>query len=66
MMKKIKPARDGVLVRKADGTHLDADGEALPMTAWWHRREAEGDVIVSDIPVETATQNAPARPVKEK
>lgn len=66
MMKQIKPAREGLQVRKADGTHLNAAGETVAMSAWWHRREAEGDVIVSDIPGETATSTAPARTVKEK
>ena len=66
MMKQIKPAREGVQVRKADGTYLNAAGEKLVMSAWWHRREAEGDVIVSDIPEETAASTAPARTVKEK
>ena len=40
--------------------------EKLVMSAWWHRRETEGDVIVSDIPEATATSTAPAHTVKEK
>lgn len=29
--KMIKPSRAGLLVRKADGSHLAADGEILPV-----------------------------------
>lgn len=66
MMKNIKPAREGLLVRKVDGTYLNADGEPLPMSSWWYRREAEGDVIATDISAEEADASAPTRPVKEK
>ncbi|WP_447314086.1 DUF2635 domain-containing protein [Klebsiella michiganensis] len=62
MKKHIKPAREGLKVRKASGEHLSPDGENLPMSSWWHRREAEGDVVISTIPVET--EKTPA--VKEK
>lgn len=38
--KMIKPSRAGLLVRKADdGSHLAADGETLPVNAYWLRRE---------------------------
>ncbi|WP_035606021.1 DUF2635 domain-containing protein [Edwardsiella tarda] len=49
MMKLIKPAREGVLVRKENGERLESKGEALPLTAWWYRREAEGDVTITDV-----------------
>lgn len=32
--KMIKPSRAGLLVRKADGSHLAADGETLPVNAY--------------------------------
>ena len=45
--KMIKPSRAGLLVRKADGSHLAADGETLPVNAYWLRREKEGDVNIT-------------------
>ncbi|MBA8062342.1 DUF2635 domain-containing protein [Citrobacter freundii] len=68
MKKNIKPARDGLLVRKNKGEHLKAEGEVLLMSAWWHRREAEGDVVITDVK-EPATEVAQAlqnKNVKEK
>ncbi|MEW8796935.1 DUF2635 domain-containing protein [Klebsiella michiganensis] len=62
MKKHIKPARDGLQVRKADGQRLNPEGENLPASAWWHRREAEGDVVITDIPAESPQTRA----VKEK
>lgn len=61
MKKQIQPAREGLQVRKADGQHLDPAGEALPISAWWHRREAEGDVVITDIQAEPLTEPAEAR-----
>ncbi|ELM3734801.1 DUF2635 domain-containing protein [Edwardsiella piscicida] len=49
MMRLIKPAREGVLVRKANGDRLESAGETLPLTTWWYRREAEGDVTITDV-----------------
>ncbi|CAD6177781.1 hypothetical protein AOY57_05430 [Escherichia coli] len=55
MSKKwIRPARDGVLVRRPDGTHLSLQGEALDVGAYWRRREAEGDVVITAIPADTS------------
>ena len=48
--KMIKPSRAGLLVRKADGSHLAADGETLPVNAYWLRREKEGDVKITEPP----------------
>ena len=61
MKKHIKPARDGLLVRKNKGEHLKAEGEVLLMSAWWHRREAEGDVVITDIQAESVTEPAEVR-----
>lgn len=49
MMKLIKPAREGLLVRKANGERLEPEGETLPLTAWWYRRETEGDVTITEV-----------------
>ncbi|HBZ7859229.1 TPA: DUF2635 domain-containing protein [Klebsiella variicola subsp. variicola] len=62
MKKHIKPAREGLKVRKPGGEHLNPEGEALLMNAWWHRRAAEGDVIIADIPAAPSQTRA----VKEK
>lgn len=69
MKKHIKPARKGLNVRKPDGEHLSPEGEPLQVTAFWLRREAQGDVVIADI--QPATENnpaesRPARQVKEK
>ncbi|MEB6425749.1 DUF2635 domain-containing protein [Citrobacter freundii] len=68
MMKHIKPAREGLLVRKSNGTHLKPDGENLLMSTWWCRRETEGDVIITDVAEESAKDSAASqsRNVKEK
>ncbi|VAC29037.1 DUF2635 domain-containing protein [Enterobacter hormaechei] len=76
MKKQIKPAREGLKVRKPGGEHLNPEGEALPMSAWWHRRAAEGDVVITGIKAESVTEPAEAvtelaevrqtRTVKEK
>ncbi|HCA7356758.1 TPA: DUF2635 domain-containing protein [Citrobacter freundii] len=55
-MKQIKPARAGLNVRRPDGEWLDPQGETLPLTAYWLRRETEGDVVITDVPKKT---NAP-------
>ncbi|HAU4595006.1 TPA: DUF2635 domain-containing protein, partial [Citrobacter freundii] len=34
----------------ADGSHLAADGETLPVNAYWLRREKEGDVNITEPP----------------
>ena len=61
MKKHIKPARAGLQVRKADGQRLSPEGETLLMRAWGHRREAEGDVVITDIQGESVTEPAEVR-----
>ncbi|HEI9785248.1 TPA: DUF2635 domain-containing protein [Serratia marcescens] len=51
-IKVIKPKSATVQVRKPDGALLDVEGEALPLSAFWLRRIAEGDLEVSDIHVQ--------------
>ncbi|BBV67847.1 hypothetical protein STW0522KLE44_42350 [Klebsiella sp. STW0522-44] len=58
--KFIKPAREGLLVRKSSGERLDAAGEKLPMSAWWHRREAEGDVLITNVKTSAEAQKRKA------
>ena len=52
---QIKPARPGLRVRKADGSLLNTEGEPLVVSAYWRRRESEGDVIIVALP---KTKNA--------
>lgn len=41
---RIKPAA-GLLVRLEDGSgYLAAEGQTVPLTGYWHRRIADGDV----------------------
>lgn len=40
----LKPAPD-VVVRKQDGTPLDAAGEAVELNSYWQRRIDDGDVV---------------------
>ncbi|NBJ36620.1 DUF2635 domain-containing protein [Serratia fonticola] len=47
--KHLKP-KGSIQVRKPDGKHLATEGENLPLTAYWLRRIAEGDLEVSDLP----------------
>lgn len=54
MKQLIKPAREGLLVRKANGERLKPEGETLTANAWWYRRRAEGDVTITDIKTEQA------------
>ena len=66
MIKLIKPAREGLRVRKSNGVHLKPEGENLSMSAWWHRRQAEGDVTVTDISAEPVTAESQKRKAGEK
>ncbi|WP_242506437.1 DUF2635 domain-containing protein [Serratia proteamaculans] len=64
-MKLIKPSQKTLQVRKPNGSLLAPDGEPLALTAFWLRRQGEGDVIVSDFPVpETPVADAEAPAVK--
>ncbi|WP_230201854.1 DUF2635 domain-containing protein [Serratia marcescens] len=64
-MKLIKPSQKALQVRKPDGSLLDSEGEPLALTAFWLRRQGEGDVTVSDFPVlEIPVADAQAPAVK--
>lgn len=43
-----KPAK-GLRIRKEDGTILLADGDTVIHSSYWARREADGDVTLSEI-----------------
>lgn len=46
--KHLKP-KGGVKVRKPDGAYLNDDGEDIPLSSYWLRRIAEGDIAVTDV-----------------
>lgn len=45
----LKP-KEGLTIRKPDGSKLAAEGERVPRTSFWLKRLADGDVL----PVEEA------------
>lgn len=54
---RIKPAA-GLLVRLEDGSgYLAAEGQTVPLTGYWHRRIADGDVEAA--PAEGTTADEP-------
>lgn len=42
--------KPGVLVRHENGKPLDAAGEAVDRSAYWLRRERDGDVTIGPVP----------------
>lgn len=45
------PAK-GVVFRKEDGTYIKPEGEPVVLNSFWKRRENDGDVAFSLVPVE--------------
>jgi hypothetical protein len=43
----VKP-KDGLKIRKEDGTYLPEGGDTLIHSVYWARREQDGDVTLSD------------------
>ncbi len=41
----LKP-KEGLSIRKPDGSKLAAEGERVPRTSFWLKRLADGDVII--------------------
>ncbi|KEA51795.1 MULTISPECIES: DUF2635 domain-containing protein [Mangrovibacter] len=58
MIKHITPARPDLRVRKQNGDLLAAGGEPLQVNAWWYRREAQGDVIMTEVKKGTASTDS--------
>ncbi|QJT15263.1 DUF2635 domain-containing protein [Aeromonas sp. 2692-1] len=40
----LKP-KEGLIIRKPDGSKLAAEGERVPRTSFWLKRLADGDVV---------------------
>ncbi|ATA26585.1 hypothetical protein BIY26_08930 [Brenneria goodwinii] len=57
--KHLKP-KGSVKVRKPDGTYLKDDGEDLPLSSYWLRRIAEGDLEVTDVATVPVTKSTKA------
>lgn len=56
---KVTPA-PGLVVRKPTGEALPPEGETLALSPWWLRRQADGDVSITD-PVAAQAEPAPAK-----
>lgn len=50
MQKIFATPKPGLRVRKEDGSVLAAPGESVERTAFWLRREADGDVSLTPVP----------------
>ncbi len=50
-----KPAK-GLRIRKEDATFLLEDGETVIHSSYWARREADGDVTLSEIKASKAKE----------
>lgn len=55
----VKPAKDGLKVRKPDMTVLSAQGEAVEDNIYWRRRQRDNEVII------TAPKPAAQAPAEE-
>lgn len=42
----VKPAKDGLKVRKPDMTVLSARGETVEDEIYWHRRQRDNEVVI--------------------
>ena len=52
MLKLVKPVADRRVRDPADRKHrpIPGEGKVVTWSAYWHRREADGDVTVEDAP----------------
>lgn len=51
--------KEGLKVRKEDGTYLPEGGDTVTHSTYWARREQDGDVILTDkLPTEQKPKNA--------
>lgn len=53
----LKPA-EGLLVRKEDGTHMPAEGCAVPNSSYYRRRHLDGDLITFNLTAESPAISA--------
>lgn len=65
MQKIIATPKPGLRVRKEDGSPLAEAGEAVDRTAFWLRRQADGDVTLGKLPAATA-EAAPDAPTTKR
>nr|DAR83660.1 MAG TPA: Protein of unknown function (DUF2635) [Caudoviricetes sp.] len=45
----VKPAKDGLKVRKPDMTVLSAQGEAVEDNIYWRRRQRDNEVVIEPV-----------------
>lgn len=57
----LKPAREGLRVRRPDGRLLPAEGARVAITPYWHRRLAAGDVVRGRAPAKSAAKAQPKK-----
>ncbi len=51
--------KDGLKIRKEDGTYLPEGGDTVIHSTYWARREKDGDVTLTDkLPTEPKTKGA--------
>lgn len=48
--------KEGLSIRKEDGTHLPAEGDTVIHSSYWARREQDGDVTLSEVEPEKAAE----------
>ncbi len=54
----VKPAKDGVQVRKQNGKLLAEEGETVQRNAFWVRRLKDGDVVEATNSTKASTTKA--------
>lgn len=64
MEKIFATPKPGLRVRKEDGSVLAAEGEAVARTAFWLRRQRDGDVTLGPVPAPKPVTK-PAKPATE-
>lgn len=57
--------KDGLNVRHANGTPLDAAGETVTHSTWWQRRFDDGDIDMTEVDTPKTAPTETASPVKK-
>jgi hypothetical protein len=52
----IAKPREGLNIRKEDGTYLPAEGDTVIHSSYWARRDNDGDVTLSEVEPETTSE----------
>lgn len=54
--------KEGLKLRKEDGSYLPEDGDTVIHSSYWARREQDGDVTLTEVEPEKVAE---AKPVKK-